>query len=212
MKPFLNLPPWKRLASWLTLLCSVTLAVGWVNQENPFSEGGETASSQALVEFPVWESQWIGCEPLTLGEMQGEVWLIKVWTFECINCILSMPFMNDMVERYGERVGMLGVHSPEYQSEREIPGLRAAIVEHELRFPTFVDQTLEFFTAMDVPAWPTFYVVDRELKVRGRWVGEVRLGSKRGRDIEALMEALLEEPLPVRASAQAPASGALEER
>lgn len=204
MNAFMILPPWKRLASWVTLLLGVTCAVGWVNQENPFSEGGATTSSQALVEFPVWESQWIGCDPMSLEEMQGEVWLLKVWTFECINCIRSMPFMNQMVDRYGERVGMLGVHSPEYQSEREIPGLRAAIEEHELRFPTFVDQTLEFFTAMDVPAWPTFYVIDRELKVRGRWVGEVRLGSQRGRDIEALLEALLEEPLHARPAAAAP--------
>ena len=194
MSTFMILPPIKRLAAWLTLLAGVTYGVSWTNHENPFSEGGETELFQPLVEFPDWESQWIGCEPMKLEDMRGQVWLLKVWTFECINCIRSMSFMNDMVDRYGDRVGMLGIHSPEYQSEREIPGLHAAIEEHDLRFPSFVDQTLEFFTAMDVPAWPTFYVVDRELNVRGRWVGEVRLGSQRGRDLEALMEKLLAEP------------------
>jgi len=194
MKPFASMPPLGRLVAWLSLLLGVALGVGWINRENPFSEGGELPPGQVLVEFPVWESQWIGSDPLTLDDMRGDVWLIKVWTFECINCIRSMPFMNQMVRDYGERVKMLGVHAPEFQSERDVDALRAAIDQYDLKYPTFVDQTLEFFTAMDVPAWPTFYVVDRELNIRGRWVGEVRKDSKRASDVGELLEKLLAEP------------------
>jgi hypothetical protein len=61
------------------------------------------------------------------------VWVLKVWTFDCVNCIRSIPYANGLVERFGGEVGVLGVHSPEFEHERDEALLRAAMREHDVR-------------------------------------------------------------------------------
>jgi len=187
-------PPPLRFGAWLVLLLTVGLGVGWLNRENPFAEGGATTDATPLPPLPTWETWWIGGEPLTLEDMRGEVWVLKVWTFDCVNCIRSLPYANRLAERYEGRARVLGIHAPEFRHERDPEALAAAIARHDLRFPTFVDQMLEYFTALDVPGWPTFYLVDRDLRIRGRWVGEVHEGTRRAEELEALLDELVAEP------------------
>ena len=105
----------------------------------------------------------------------------------------SIPYANGLSERFGDDVGVLGIHSPEFDWERDPEALAAALTKHDVRFPSYVDQGLEYFFALDAPAWPSFYVVDRQGKIRGRWIGEVHAGTLRAGALEALIDELIEE-------------------
>ena len=78
-------------------------------------------------------------------------------------------------------------------SERDVERLQAAMDEHGMRFPTYVDQSLEYLLTLEVSAWPAFYVVDRETRIRGVWFGEVHGGTLRAREIESLIRKLQDE-------------------
>ncbi len=193
------LPSKGRLTLWALLLGLVGLAAPRIGRENFFSEGGATEEAVALPAFPRrtesgGESPWIGTEPLDLEGMGGRVWVLKVWAFECINCLRSIAYTNGLVERFGAELGVLGIHAPEYESERDREELAATLARHDVQYPNYVDESLDYFFALEAPAWPAFYVVDRAGRIRGRWVGEMHAGTFRARALEGLISELLAEP------------------
>ncbi|HED65491.1 MAG TPA: redoxin domain-containing protein [Planctomycetes bacterium] len=191
MAGFLTPPPPRRLALFLGLLLLTGLGVSWYHRENPFAVGGVLEEPRPFPPFPTWESGWIGSDPLTTADLEGRVTIVELWTFECINCIRSMPFVHDLHGELGDRVRWISVHSPEFASERDPVALRAAIERYRIQDPVFVDSTLELFTALDPPGWPTFYVVDASARIRGMWSGEIRPGSRRGKEFEEFVRAML---------------------
>ena len=193
MSVFLVLPPRRRLGAWLLVLAVLGFSAPRMHRENLFSQGGETEEVMPLPEFPDGSGDWIGIAPMTTADMRGRVWVLKVWTFGCVNCIRSIPFTNDLSSRFGDDVGVLGIHSPEYDWERDRESLARVLHEHDVRFPSYIDQSLEYFLALEVPGWPVYYIVDRRTQIRGRWFGEVHAGTMRDREMTALIERLVEE-------------------
>ena len=191
---FLALPSRRRLAAWAIAISVLAVGVPRLQRENLFSEGGETQAALPLPEIPTASGDWIGTAPMTNADLRGRIWVLKVWTFGCVNCIRSIPFTNKLLERFGSDVGVLGIHSPEFDWERDKNQLARALQEHGVRFPTYVDQSLDYFMALEAPGWPVWYVVDRQTRIRGRWFGEVHEGTMRERAMTALIERLLEEP------------------
>ncbi len=190
---FRNLPSRRRLACWGALLLLLGAAAPRLARENFLSEGGELAESRRLPEFPGEDAIWVGTEPLSTSEMRGRVWILKVWTFGCVNCVRSIPFTNDLMERYGADLGVLGIHSPEFDWERDLDHLEETMAKHGVRYPSYIDESLDYFFALEATAWPAFYVVDRNLQIRGCWVGEVHEGTIRAGELVALVEQLIDE-------------------
>ena len=180
------------MAVWATLLALLVIAAPRLSRENLFSEGGRVERARTLPEFPLGQA-WVGTDPLTTSDMRGRVWVLKVWTFGCVNCVRSIPFTNGLAERFGTELGVLGIHSPEFDWERDLDRLDATMREHDVRFPSYIDESLDYFFALEAPAWPAFYVVDRELKIRGCWIGEVHDGTGRGDEFEELIAELIAE-------------------
>lgn len=193
VKGFLACPPRRRLIRWSIAL--VLLVAGWprLSKENLFSQGGETEAALPLPELPIASGDWIGTAPLTNADLRGRVWVLKVWTFGCVNCVRSIPFTNELMQRFGGEVGVLGIHSPEFDWERDRERLAEVLQAHDVRFPTYLDQSLEYFLALEAPGWPVYYVVDRETRIRGRWFGEVHEGTLRDRAMTELIERLVGE-------------------
>jgi thiol-disulfide isomerase/thioredoxin len=181
------------------VLALLVAAAPRLARENLFGEGGrvpEDAPLRALPPLPERAADpraWIDTEPLSTDDLRGRVWVMKAWTFGCVNCVRSIPFTNALVERHGDALGVLGIHAPEFDRERDPAALAASVREHGVRFPSYVDDDLAYFLALDAPGWPTFYVVDRDLRIRGRWAGEVHEGTLRARELEALVDELLAE-------------------
>ncbi len=193
MNGFFLAPPRKRLFAWLMVIVLLGIATPRLRRENFLSEGGETAQSTPLPEFPSGQGEWVGTAPLSTADMRGRVWVLKVWTFGCVNCIRSIPFTNELTTRFGDDVQVLGIHSPEFDWERDPVALEQTLAKFDVRFPSYIDQSLDYFFALESPGWPVYLVVDRQTRIRGRWFGEVHVDTRRDREMTALIERLIDE-------------------
>jgi hypothetical protein len=180
-------PSRRRLIRWLVVLVLACVGASRLRRENWLASGGETERAVPLPAIPQHPDRWIGTQPLSNAELRGRVWILKVWTFGCVNCVRSIPFTNALTTRFGDDVGVLGIHSPEFDWEHDRRALAAALAEHDVRFPTYVDDNLHVFYALKSDGWPLYVVVDRQTRIRGRWLGEIHAGTRRARELEALV-------------------------
>lgn len=140
-------------------------------------------------------SHWIG-EPQTWEGLRGRVVLLDVWTFECVNCVRTMPWVRDVLGRYGSQgFTVVGIHTPEMESERVRASVEAEVSRQQLAFPHLIDNDHAYWNALDNHYWPALYLVDRCGRIRANAIGEVHAGQESGRRLEAGIEALLKESL-----------------
>jgi thiol-disulfide isomerase/thioredoxin len=137
---------------------------------------------------------WINSDPLTLKGLRGRVVLVEFWTFGCYNCRNTLPAVKRWHGRYSEKgLTIVGVHSPEFDSEKKIENLRRQVASLGIRFPVVTDNEYETWRAYNVGAWPTIFVLDKSGRIRWTHVGEGRYD-----ETEHVIQKLLAEP--VRAS------------
>src|SRR5215813_6973261 len=117
--------------------------------------------------------QWINSEPLTLQSLRGRVVLIEFWTFGCYNCRNTLPTIKSWDARYREEgLTIIGVHTPETDSESNVDQLRREISVLEIKYPVVTDNDYAAWKAYKVEAWPTLFVLDKQGHVRWTHVGE----------------------------------------
>jgi thiol-disulfide isomerase/thioredoxin/sulfite exporter TauE/SafE len=114
-----------------------------------------------------------GGRPLTLRGLRGHVVLIDFWTYTCINCIRTLPYLKAWYAKY-HRAGLeiVGVHSPEFQFEKDAGNVAQAIHDDGLRYPVVQDNDLKTWDAWTNQAWPAEYLVDARGHVRHYQIGE----------------------------------------
>lgn len=138
-------------------------------------------------------SHWIG-EPQTWEGLRGRVVLLDVWTFECINCVRTIPWIRDVLGRYGSRgLTVIGIHTPEMESERVRTSVEAEVTRRQLVFSHLLDNDYAYWKALGNHYWPALYLVDRCGRIRATAIGEVHAGQQSGQRLEAAIEALLGE-------------------
>ncbi|HJS22226.1 MAG TPA: redoxin family protein [Steroidobacteraceae bacterium] len=139
-------------------------------------------------------SEWINSQPLTLADFSGRVLLVDVWTFDCWNCYRSIPWLKDLETRLGPKgLALLGVHSPEFAHEKERDRVVAKVKEFGIRHPVMLDNDFSYWNALGNRYWPAFYVIDKQGRLRGSFVGETHVGDRRAREVEELVTRLLVE-------------------
>jgi len=137
--------------------------------------------------------QWIGT-PQTWEGLRGQVVLLDVWAFQCVNCVRTMPWINEVRGRYGPRgLSVVGVHTPELDEERDPGNVRRAVQKYGLDYSHFLDMNNKYWDALNNKYWPTLYIVDRCGTIRGAHVGEIHSKDATAVAIEARIEALLDE-------------------
>jgi len=151
------------------------------------------ANAQAAPEFTHTDPQaWINSGPLTLESLRGQVVLIDFWAFECWNCYRSFPWLNSLEQRFkGQPFTIVGVHSPEFEREKDIDRVREKAREFELEHPIMIDNDHSYWRAIGNRFWPAYYLIDQQGRIREVFVGETHAGDKRARQVEAAIEALL---------------------
>lgn len=116
---------------------------------------------------------WINSTPLNLKDLRGRVVLIDFWTFGCINCRNTLPFIKAWHERYGDKgLTVIGVHSPEFDDEKEVANLRRQVASLGIRYPVVTDNDYKTWDAYNVAAWPTIFLLDKQGRIRWTHVGE----------------------------------------
>jgi thiol-disulfide isomerase/thioredoxin len=116
---------------------------------------------------------WINSEPIKLKDLRGRVVLIDFWTFGCINCRNTLPFIKGWHDRYRDRgLTVVGVHSPEFDYERQVENLRREVASLEIHYPVVSDNDYQTWNAYNVEAWPTVFLLDKQGRIRWMHVGE----------------------------------------
>jgi peptide-methionine (R)-S-oxide reductase len=135
-----------------------------------FSSAPETDSAKAP-EFA--KGTWINSGPLTIKGLSGRVVLVEFWTYGCYNCRNTLPFVNRWHERYSDKgLTIVGVHSPEFEGERDVDKVRKQVASLGIRFPVVTDNDYQTWRAYKVEAWPTIFLLDKTGRVRWTHVGE----------------------------------------
>jgi thiol-disulfide isomerase/thioredoxin len=116
---------------------------------------------------------WINTEPFTLRSLRGKVVLIDFWTYTCVNCIRTFPFLKEWHERYADYgLVIVGVHSPEFEFEKIRENVEAAVAQYDLRWRIVQDNAFFTWHAFSNYAWPSKYLIDKDGGIRYIHVGE----------------------------------------
>jgi cytochrome c biogenesis protein CcdA/thiol-disulfide isomerase/thioredoxin len=117
--------------------------------------------------------RWLNSSPLTLAGLRGRVVLIDFWTYSCINCLRTLPFIRAWDERYrASGLTSVGVHAPEFAFERDVGNVRENTRRLGLRYPVALDNEFGTWTAWRNQYWPAKYLVDARGRVRYYHFGE----------------------------------------
>jgi cytochrome c biogenesis protein CcdA/thiol-disulfide isomerase/thioredoxin len=131
-----------------------------------------------------------GGKPLTLRGLRGRVVLVDFWTYTCINCIRTLPYLEAWDKRYRkDGLTIVGVHSPEFPFEREAANVEAAIAAEGIHYPVVQDNELGTWSAYGNQYWPAEYFIDARGHVRYVHFGEGEYAEKEQVIRELLVEA-----------------------
>ena len=114
--------------------------------------------------------QWLNVKrPLTPADLLGKVVILDFWTYGCINCIHVAEELHALEQRFGDRLAIIGVHSPKFDHEKNLEALRNTVVRLDRRHPIVNDPDWRLMERYAVRAWPTLAVFAPD----GGWVGKV---------------------------------------
>ncbi|HET7577013.1 MAG TPA: cytochrome c biogenesis protein DipZ [Sphingomicrobium sp.] len=116
---------------------------------------------------------WFNSAPLTLKQLRGKVVLIDFWTYSCINCLRTLPYLKAWDAKYRkDGLVIIGVHAPEFAFERDPENVARAIKDLGIRYPVALDNKYVLWKALQNQYWPAHYFVDAQGRIRFRHHGE----------------------------------------
>lgn len=134
-------------------------------------------------------SNWLNTPGLSMDALRGKVVLVDFWTYSCINCIRTLPYLEKWDERYRSKgLVIVGVHTPEFQFEHDLGNVRAAVKRLGVRYPVALDNGYDTWDAYGNKYWPADYLIDQTGRVRHIHFGEGDYDETE-RDIRLLLEA-----------------------
>lgn len=118
--------------------------------------------------------EWFNVEkPLKLSELKNKVVLVDFWTYTCINCQRTFPYLKEWWRKYAdEGLVIIGVHSPEFEFEKSPKNVSSAISDFELKYPIVQDNNFETWKNYNNRYWPAKYLIDKEGNIRYTHFGE----------------------------------------
>jgi cytochrome c biogenesis protein CcdA/thiol-disulfide isomerase/thioredoxin len=133
---------------------------------------GGTAGPQTMPDLS-GAIAWINSPPLTGDQLKGNVVLVDVWTYSCINCLRSIPYVCAWAEKYkASGLIVIGVHTPEFAFEKDLDNVRKAVSELKITYPVALDNDYKIWKAFNNSYWPADYMVDATGKIRFHHFGE----------------------------------------
>jgi thiol-disulfide isomerase/thioredoxin len=116
---------------------------------------------------------WLNSKPLTMSELKGKVVLIDFWTYSCINCVRTLPYITAWDKAYRDKgLVIVGVHAPEFEFEKNQANVEAAMKAHGIAYPVAMDNRLDTWTNFKNRYWPAHYLINKEGKVVYTHFGE----------------------------------------
>ncbi|MFZ4077008.1 MAG: cytochrome c biogenesis protein DipZ, partial [Legionellaceae bacterium] len=118
-------------------------------------------------------TSWINSTPLNLADLKGHVVLVDFWTYSCINCIRTVPYLNRWYEQYHQQgLILIGVHSPEFEFEKNPNNVAQAVKRLGIQYPVALDNAFATWRNFSNHYWPAHYLIDKQGKVVYEHFGE----------------------------------------
>ena len=133
---------------------------------------------------------WVNSQPLMVSSLKGNVVLVDFWTYTCVNCIRTFPYLKLWHAKYADDgLVILGVHTPEFKFEEDLENVRAAVMEYGIGWPVALDNDYDTWRAYRNRFWPAKYLIDKDGIVRYTHFGEGAYGETESKIRELLQEA-----------------------
>ncbi|WP_321887816.1 cytochrome c biogenesis protein DipZ [Paraburkholderia bannensis] len=121
---------------------------------------------------------WLNSAPLTPQDLLGKVVVVNFWTYSCINCLRTLPYLKTWAQRYqDDGLVVVGVHTPEFAFEHNVGNVKRALGDLGIRYPVALDNDYRIWNAFGNSYWPAFYIVDAQGRVRYHHFGEGGYGQ-----------------------------------
>jgi cytochrome c biogenesis protein CcdA/thiol-disulfide isomerase/thioredoxin len=165
-----------------------------LNQSTPSQTLAQTNKSELFnVSYPAPEltglQTWINSNPTTLKDLKGKVVLIDFWTYSCINCQRTLPFVTKWYDTYKDQgLVVLGIHAPEFGFEKLESNVKQAVQDNKINYPAALDNDFATWRAYSNQFWPAEYLIDTNGIVRRTHFGEGKYA-----ETEMAIQALLAE-------------------
>jgi cytochrome c biogenesis protein CcdA/thiol-disulfide isomerase/thioredoxin len=135
--------------------------------------GAESPNAEGLLPELDGATGWINSKPLNLASLKGKVVLVDFWTYSCINCLRTLPYLKAWNEKYkGSGLVIIGVHTPEFAFEKNRTNIEKAVNDLGITYPVAIDSDYKIWNAFGNHYWPAHYFVDRQGRVRHHHFGE----------------------------------------
>lgn len=116
---------------------------------------------------------WLNTPPLTAEQLKGKVVLVDFWTYSCINCLRSIPYIRAWAEKYKDQgLVVIGVHAPEFAFEKQVGNVSKAVADLKVSYPVAVDNDYAIWRAFKNQYWPAHYFIDARGHIRHHHFGE----------------------------------------
>jgi cytochrome c biogenesis protein CcdA/thiol-disulfide isomerase/thioredoxin len=133
--------------------------------------------------------EWINSAPLTAEALRGKVVVVDFWTYSCVNCLRTLPYVRAWAEKYKDQgLVVIGVHAPEFAFEKDIGNVRRAVKDLQIGYPVAVDNDYAIWRAFNNEYWPAHYFIDAQGRIRHHHFGEGEYEES-----EAIIQQLLAE-------------------
>jgi thiol-disulfide isomerase/thioredoxin len=134
-------------------------------------------------------SEYINTKPISLDNLKDKVVLVDFWTYSCINCIRTIPYLNEWYDKYSDKgFVIVGIHTPEFEFEKNSDNVKSAVQKFGIKYPVLQDNDKETWNEYENRYWPRKYLIDDEGYIRYDHIGEGAYS-----ETEKVIQALLTE-------------------
>jgi cytochrome c biogenesis protein CcdA/thiol-disulfide isomerase/thioredoxin len=150
--------------------------------------------------------EWLNSPPLKTEDLRGKVVVVNFWTYSCINCLRTLPYLKEWAKKYQDQgLVVIGVHAPEFAFERNVGNVKRATRDLGVNYPVAIDNGYAIWRAFGNQYWPAFYVADAQGRIRHHQFGEGNYDKSE----QAIQQLLAEagHPVPAAATGSMQASG-----
>lgn len=209
MKRSLGVEEWiRRGLGVIVMVAVVSIAMGWDTRflaqftflstadteqrliEKLTDKPKEKSSTENQMAPPLsGATQWLNSPPLSMELLRGKVVLVDFWTYSCINCLRTLPYLKAWDKKYrSQGLVIVGVHSPEFAFERDQGNVEKAIRDLGIKYPVAMDNQFAIWDAYKNEYWPTHYLIDMQGVIRDQHFGEGKY-----QETEQMIQTLLKE-------------------
>ena len=145
------------------------------NSENSISNVKLSIDKSQFRKAPEFKgiTSYINTNQTKLSDLKGKVVLVDFWTYSCINCIRTLPYLVDWNQTYSDKgLVIVGIHSPEFEFEKNIDNVKQAVARFGIKYPVLLDNDHGTWDAFQNSYWPRKYLVDSEGYIRYDHIGE----------------------------------------